>query len=167
MLGQKFVAIFEANGCSAVLRIGVSQVRICCGSAMAIPAFELNVGTVRSAANRLHVNGVIQFDCSGITRGCAPERAQCGEFRVAVLEADNMILVLGVGTLSLEIAMAPCARLIACGPKIDATAMLCVTGNAIGRSFGRRVVRRSVMAGEARVISYLRGKRDRKSTRLN
>src|SRR2546422_10955235 len=70
-----------------------------------------------------------------------------------------MILVLGVGTLSLEIAMAPRARLIACGPKIDATAMLCVTGNAIGRSFGRRVVRRSVMAGEARVICYLRGKR--------
>ena len=94
MLGQKFVAIFEANGCSAVLRIGVSQVRICCGSAMAIPAFELNVGTVRSAANRLHVNGVIQFDCAWIFHRDTRNGTQRGKFWMPVLEASNMRCVL-------------------------------------------------------------------------
>src|SRR5438876_2353705 len=89
MKRQKLVRIFVANGRSAVLRICESQVCICSRSAMAIPAFELNVGTIRSAANRLHVNRMIQFNLAGVTGSYARNRTQRGKFRMSLREARS------------------------------------------------------------------------------
>src|SRR5712664_79528 len=56
---KSLIALAIAGSRSAVLGISVGQVRINGSRAMAVAAFELNGRTVRSAADRFHVDGVI------------------------------------------------------------------------------------------------------------
>src|SRR5260370_13306041 len=57
---------------------------------MACTAIELNGWDVRSAADRVHVDVVIQFECAWITRGYARNRTQRREFRMTVFETSNV-----------------------------------------------------------------------------
>src|SRR5216684_70276 len=63
---HEFVGILEADCCRAAPPFGRSQGRTGNSSAMAVATFELNIGAVWSAADQLHVDGVIQFDRAGI-----------------------------------------------------------------------------------------------------
>src|SRR5712692_7931318 len=121
---QKFVAIFVADGCGAVLRVDVSQVRVGGNRAMAVATFELNGRTVWPVANWLHVNGVIQLDRNGVACGDARSGTQRGKFRVAVLETLNLIRVIGPTPLCSQISVAVGTSLIARSRNIDAAAML-------------------------------------------
>ena len=66
MQGRNFVALIVADGRSAVLLVSVRQIRVGGSCVMAVVTFELNVGAVRSAADRLHVNRMIELDRAGI-----------------------------------------------------------------------------------------------------
>ncbi len=61
---------------------------------MAVATFELNGGAVRSVADRLHVDGVVQFDGAGIARGDARNGPHRGKFRMAIFEASDARCVL-------------------------------------------------------------------------
>ena len=99
---------------------------------MAVAAFEIDDWAGGAPTNGFQMDRVIEFDRAGITRGDCGHRAQRGEFRMVVFEAENVILVLGAGTFASQIAMARRARLVAGGGKIDAAAVFDVTRGAIG-----------------------------------
>jgi len=131
MQGQNFVALIVAGGRGAILRIGVRQIRIGGSCVMAVTTFEIDDWTGGPSANGFQMDRVIEFDRAGIACGDCGHRAQRGEFRMVVFEAENVILVLGVGTFGVKIAMARRTRLVAGGGKIDAAAVLGVTRGAI------------------------------------
>ena len=99
---------------------------------MAVAAFEIDDRAGGAPTNGLQMDSVIESDRAGITPGDSSHCAQCSELRMVVFEANNVILVLGVGTFALEIAMTVSARLVAGGGKIDAAAMLGVALVALG-----------------------------------
>src|SRR5712692_4276901 len=155
---QKFVAIFVADGCGTVLRVGVSQVRVGGDRAMAVATFELNGRTVWFTANRLHVNGVIQLDRTGVACGDARNGTQRGELRMAALEASDVKCVVRSAGACPQVAVAFSASLIAGGGDILAAAVFRVARFA-GRSRRLRgVVYGPVVAGEASVVGSLRRK---------
>ena len=65
---------------------------------MAVAAFEIHDRAGGPPANGFQMDGVIEFDRAGITRSDSSHRAQCGEFRMAIFEADNVILALNLLT---------------------------------------------------------------------
>ena len=149
---QEFVCVSVANGCSAVLRIGVSQVRIGGGNAMAVATFKLNVWTIRSATDRLHVNRVVQLDCARITRGDARDEAQRADFRMAVLETSNVRCEPRRAIPGLQVGVAFGASLIVGSGDVFAAAVFRVACSAPRSWRLGSVMYGAVMAVEASVV---------------
>lgn len=90
---NELVIVFIAHRSRTILRIGVGQIRVYGGGAVAVATFQLNIGAIRAATNRFHVDGVVELDGAGISRWHASNGTQGGEFRMAVFEVVNLIRV--------------------------------------------------------------------------
>src|SRR5258707_15611393 len=99
---------------------------------MAIATFELDVRTIRAAADWFHVDGVVEFDRAGIVAiffGGV-------EFRMAAVEAVNVRGDVRDGGLDgVEVRVALRAGLIADRGDVDGAAMLGGAGGARPRVF--------------------------------
>ena len=61
---------------------------------MAVAAFQIQGGTVRSAANGLQVSRVIEFNRAGVVRRNSRNGTQRGELGMAVFEVMNVLRIL-------------------------------------------------------------------------
>jgi len=98
---------------------------------VAIATRELHLRAGSSGPERLHVHGVIQFDCAWVTCGDSTDRTQRRKFRMAALEALNLIRVVGSSAVCPKIRMALGTRCVARRGNIDSSTMLRMAGNAV------------------------------------
>src|SRR5260370_9466933 len=124
---------------------------------MACTAIELNGWDVRSAADRVHVDVVIQFECAWITRGYARNRTQRREFRMAVFETSNVRCVPRRVAAGLQIGVTFGASLIVGRGGVDAPPVFGMTRRTRGCSCLRCVVPVAVFAVEATDGGSFRG----------
>jgi hypothetical protein len=126
---------------------------------MAIAALKLDVGAVRPAPDRLHVNRVIQLDRRRITRGPARNGAQDGKFRMAISETAYAIREMRLPIDGTEIGVTFGAAAIASGADVHVAAMFAMTRGAWERFGGHCVMHWAVVASEAGTVRCLGGKR--------
>src|SRR6267142_6681827 len=125
---------------------------------MTIATFELNVRPIRSAANWLHVDGVIQSDYAKIAPPDASNGTQRGEFRVAVREVSDVRCEPPRVAAGLQIGVTFGASLIAGSDNVDAPAVFGVARRARGSCYLCCVVNGPVMAAQASGVGSLSGK---------
>jgi hypothetical protein len=119
---------------------------------MAVIANHLYRGVARAADRFLEVRKVVQVDGTRVRLTC-PER---GKLRVLLFEAGDMRVdqVLAIG--GFQIAVAVRATGIRDFRKAHFSRMLGVAGNAAGREGLALIVRRPVVASQARFVRYRR-----------
>ena len=121
---------------------------------MAVAAFESDVRAVRAAADRLHVNRVIEFDGSGIAHAF-PQR---GKLWMAVLKAVDVCSNHRRTPVHFQVRVAFGATLVTRGVDIHAAAMLTMACRAGQRFSLINVMDRPVVTREAGRVGSLGGK---------
>jgi hypothetical protein len=128
---------------------------------VAISAFKLHGRASWTAANWLHVDGMIELDRAGTAHGSGGIQNQCYKFRMAVFQAANAGSVSRGTAMDAEIGMTFCAGLIAGGRNAYAAFVLGMTFGA-GEFFSPddtdRVVNWAVMAIETSGVRGFGGK---------
>ena len=123
---------------------------------MAVAALELYIWPIRAAADRFHMNRVIELDGAGIACRYTGDGEQRGEFRVAALETTNVSgLRSKQDTVAsgLQVGMALGTSMFAHGGNMDGATVFRVAGAAreLFRSAG--MMHRPVVAVEAGGVS--------------
>lgn len=115
---------------------------------MAVAAIELNIWTPGRAANRLHVQLVVQF-YGAVVAVALFRRVEIG---MAVLKAANAGRKVCLAALQSQVRVAGGAGLIGGSGEIDFAAMFDVTFGAVGCAGLFGVMDGAIMAGKARGV---------------